>query len=63
MPPGEEAEGGEACEGKDLRDREWRFGLGRPPRARKNSIFASQSSDDSGQPWLNTIGWPEPQSL
>jgi hypothetical protein len=29
----------------------------------KNSICVSQSSDDSGQPWLNTIGCPLPQSL
>ena len=26
-------------------------------------IWASQSSAESGQPWLKTIGWPEPQSL
>jgi hypothetical protein len=25
--------------------------------------LASQSSAESGQPWLKTIGWPEPQSL
>ena len=30
---------------------------------RKNIIWASQSSAESGQPWLKTIGWPEPQSL
>jgi hypothetical protein len=27
-----------------------------------NIIWASQSSAESGQPWLKTIGWPEPQS-
>jgi hypothetical protein len=25
--------------------------------------LASRSSAESGQPWLKTIGWPEPQSL
>ena len=30
---------------------------------RKNSIWVSQSSADSGQPWLKTMGWPSPQSL
>ena len=30
---------------------------------RKNIICASQSSAESGQPWLNTMGWPSPQSL
>src|SRR5271154_1994213 len=29
----------------------------------KNSIWVSQSSAESGQPWLNTMGCPEPQSL
>src|SRR5258708_4306950 len=29
---------------------------------RKNSICVSQSSADSGQPWLNTMGCPLPQS-
>ena len=35
------------------------------PCCRKNSICASQSSDDSGQPWWNTMGWASfgPQSL
>ena len=26
-------------------------------------IWVSQSSADSGQPWLKTIGWPDPQRL
>ena len=30
--------------------------------ARKN-IWSSQASALSGQPWLNTTGWPVPQSL
>ena len=35
----------------------------RKPRSPKNIICRSQSSDVSGQPWLNTIGRPWPQSL
>ena len=31
--------------------------------AKEEVIWASQSSADSGQPWLKTIGWPDPQSL
>jgi hypothetical protein len=35
----------------------------RYPSFRKNIICGSQSSEDSGQPWLKTIGCPDPQSL
>jgi hypothetical protein len=30
------------------------------PWSMKNSIGVSQSSDESGQPWLNTMGCPDP---
>lgn len=30
----------------------------RYPCCRKKSIWASQSSDERGHPWLKTIGWP-----
>jgi hypothetical protein len=32
------------------------WAMTRKPRLRKNSICVSQSSDDSGQPWLKTMG-------
>ena len=32
------------------------WAITRKPLPRKNSIFVSQSSADSGQPWLNTMG-------
>jgi hypothetical protein len=31
--------------------------------AEENNIWVSQSSEDSGQPWQNTIGEPDPQSF
>src|ERR1700751_1970268 len=39
------------------------WAMARNPRLRKNSICVSQSSDDSGQPWLKTTGWPAPPIL
>ena len=35
----------------------------RKPFEARKSIWASQLSEFSGQPWLNTTGWPTPQSL
>jgi hypothetical protein len=31
--------------------------------AEEEHHLGSRSSAESGQPWLKTIGWPEPQSL
>ena len=39
------------------------WAITRYPCNRKNIICVSQSSAESGQPWLKTSGWPDPQSL
>jgi hypothetical protein len=39
------------------------WAMTRKPLLAKKIIWLSQSSADNGQPWLNTIGWPLPQSL